>query len=136
FTGRKEIPLDPPVANQAPPLPSETAGELPESQWGDRECRLPGGFIMRKLPNDPEWGVRLFNAKGETVRHFAKDWVVAFDCTADGKTLAPYGPPPAATAGPGFSFGTSRPAKKPAPSPPTTRGPITPCASRPTAASW
>lgn len=84
--------LKPPVANQPPPPPFPTAGELPCSRWVDHECRLPGGQVTRSETGDLDWGVRLVDpASGKTVRHFAKAWVVVFDCTPDGKTLATYG---------------------------------------------
>lgn len=94
FGSRKEIALEPPVANQPTPLPFQTAGQLPSSRWGDHECELPGGQLMRSGTGDLDWGVRLIDLpSGKTVRHFATGWVFVFDCSPDGKTLATFGHP-------------------------------------------
>jgi WD40 repeat protein len=94
FPSRKEIALEPPVASHPSPLPFPIAGELPSSKWADHECRLPGGQVMRTVTGDLDWGVRLVDlSSGKTVRHFAKGWVVVFDCTPDSKMLATYGHP-------------------------------------------
>lgn len=92
FASRKEIALDPPIAKPPVTLPFPTAGELPSSRWVDHECAIPGSQVLRTGPGDQDWGVRLVDLpSGKTVRHFAAGWVVVFDCTPDGKTLATYG---------------------------------------------